>query len=64
MNEDFAKITGFTMDHLVGFLISVGIGFLIGLERQFSKEVNEKKNSLQAYERRCSSNRKKPANNL
>jgi uncharacterized membrane protein (DUF4010 family) len=42
MNEDFAKITGFTMDHLIGFLISVGIGFLIGLERQFTKEVNEK----------------------
>ncbi len=42
MNEDFSKITDFTMDHLIGFLISVGIGFLIGLERQFTKEVNEK----------------------
>src|SRR5687768_3304780 len=42
MDEEFLKLTGFTIDHLVGFFISVGIGFLIGLERQFTKEVNEK----------------------
>lgn len=40
--EDFFNSTGFTIDHLIGFLISVGIGFLIGLERQFTKEVKEK----------------------
>lgn len=42
MEEDFSKVSGFTMEHLIGLLISVGIGFLIGLERQFTKEVNEK----------------------
>ena len=42
MDEEFSKITGFTINHLIGFFISVGIGFLIGLERQFSKQVNEK----------------------
>ena len=42
MNEEFSKLTGFTIDHLIGFFISVGIGFLIGLERQFTKEVKEK----------------------
>jgi uncharacterized membrane protein (DUF4010 family) len=42
MDEELSKLSGFTMDHLIGFLISVGIGFLIGLERQFSKEVKEK----------------------
>jgi len=42
MDEDFLKIPGFTLDHLTGFLISVGIGFLIGLERQFTKEVTDK----------------------
>lgn len=41
MNE-LSKLSGFTMDHLIGFLISVGIGFLIGLEREFSKKVHEK----------------------
>jgi uncharacterized membrane protein (DUF4010 family) len=35
-------LTGFSIDHLIGFFISVGIGFLIGLERQFTKEVHEK----------------------
>src|SRR5215211_4151871 len=42
MKEEFSKLTGFTIDLLIGFAVSVGIGFLIGLERQFSKEVSEK----------------------
>jgi uncharacterized membrane protein (DUF4010 family) len=42
MNEEFSKLTVFTIDVLIGFAVSVGIGFLIGLERQFSKEVREK----------------------
>ena len=42
MDEEFSNLTGFTIDLLIGFAVSVGIGFLIGLERQFSKEVNEK----------------------
>ena len=42
MDEEFSKLTGLTLEHLLGFFISVGIGFLIGLERQFTKEVHEK----------------------
>ena len=42
MNEEFEKMTGFSLDLLIGFGIAVGIGFLIGLERQFSKQVKEK----------------------
>jgi uncharacterized membrane protein (DUF4010 family) len=42
MDEEFSKLTGVTIDNLIGFFISAGIGFLIGLERQFSKEVNHK----------------------
>ncbi len=42
MNEEFEKLTGFPLEVLIGFGISLGIGFLIGLERQFSKEVKEK----------------------
>ncbi len=46
MDENFFKIPGFTIQHLIGFLISTGIGFLIGLERQFTKEVKEKEEQL------------------
>jgi uncharacterized membrane protein (DUF4010 family) len=42
MDEEFSKLSDLTVQHLIRFSISVGIGFLIGLERQFSKEVNEK----------------------
>jgi uncharacterized membrane protein (DUF4010 family) len=46
MDEQFSKLSGVTIDHLIRFAISVGIGFLIGLERQFSKEINEKENQF------------------
>jgi uncharacterized membrane protein (DUF4010 family) len=42
MDEEFEKMTGISLDLLIGFGISVGIGFLIGLEREFSKQVKEK----------------------
>lgn len=42
MKEDFSKISALNSELLIGLLISMGIGFLIGLERQFSKEANEK----------------------
>src|SRR5688572_30976013 len=42
MDEEFSKLSDLTIQHLIRFAISVGIGFLIGLERQFSKEVKEK----------------------
>jgi len=42
MDEEFSKLSGITINHIIRFAISVGIGFLIGLEREFSKEVNEK----------------------
>ncbi len=35
-----------TIDLLIPLLISIGIGFLIGLERQFSKEVKEKEDQF------------------
>ncbi|MEJ6980137.1 MgtC/SapB family protein [Pedobacter sp. P351] len=41
MDEEFSKVTSLTIDQLTGFAISLGIGFLIGMERQFSKEVKE-----------------------
>lgn len=41
MDEEFSKVTSLTIDQLIGFAISLGIGFLIGMERQFSKEVKE-----------------------
>ncbi len=46
MEENFFKIPGFTLQHLIGFLISTGIGLLIGLERQFTKEVKENEEQL------------------
>jgi uncharacterized membrane protein (DUF4010 family) len=42
MDEEFSKLSGITINHIIRFAISVGIGFLIGLEREFSKEVSEK----------------------
>jgi uncharacterized membrane protein (DUF4010 family) len=42
MNEEFLQATGLTIELLIGFAVSVGIGFLIGLERQFSKEATHK----------------------
>jgi uncharacterized membrane protein (DUF4010 family) len=36
-----AKLNDLNMEHLTGLLISIGIGFLIGVERQFSKEARE-----------------------
>ncbi|HEX8334778.1 MAG TPA: MgtC/SapB family protein [Segetibacter sp.] len=41
MDEEFSKLSTFTIELITRFAISVGIGFLIGLERQFSKEVKE-----------------------
>jgi uncharacterized membrane protein (DUF4010 family) len=41
MDEEFSKLSTFTIELIIRFAISVGIGFLIGLERQFSKEVKE-----------------------
>jgi len=35
------KFSDLSIDHLTGLVISIGIGFLIGMERQFSKEVSE-----------------------
>lgn len=40
------KIYDHTLDLLIPLLISIGIGFLIGLERQFSKEVKEKEDQF------------------
>lgn len=37
-----SELTDFNVEHLLGLAISIGIGFLIGMERQFSKEVEEK----------------------
>lgn len=42
MEEEFTRLSGMTTDLLIGFAVSVGIGFLIGLERQFTKEVSNK----------------------
>ncbi|MFA6947126.1 MAG: MgtC/SapB family protein [Pedobacter sp.] len=36
-----SHLSDFNADHLIGLAISIGIGFLIGMERQFSKEVQE-----------------------
>jgi len=40
------ELYGETINQLVPLFISVGIGFLIGLERQFTKEVKEKENQF------------------
>ena len=42
MKEQFSKLSDLSIELIIGLLISIGIGFLIGLERQFSKEVNQK----------------------
>ena len=53
MDEEFEKLTGFPLDLLIGFGISVGIGFLIGLERQFSKQVKEKEEQFAGVRTFC-----------
>ncbi len=42
MENGSLQLTGINMDHLTGLAISIGIGFLMGMERQFSKEVQDK----------------------
>jgi uncharacterized membrane protein (DUF4010 family) len=46
MNEEFFKLTGVTIDLIIGLGISIGIGLLIGLERQFNKVVKENEEQL------------------
>lgn len=41
MNNGPSQLADFNLDHLTGLAISIGIGFLIGMERQFSKEVQQ-----------------------
>lgn len=41
MEIQSTQLTDLSMEHLTGLLISIGIGFLIGIERQFSKEARE-----------------------
>jgi uncharacterized membrane protein (DUF4010 family) len=41
MEIESSQLTDLNMEHLTGLLISIGIGFLIGIERQFSKEARE-----------------------
>ena len=53
MNEGFEKLVGFPLDLLIGFGISVGIGFLIGLERQFSKQVKDKEEQFAGVRTFC-----------
>jgi uncharacterized membrane protein (DUF4010 family) len=53
MNEGFEELTGFPIDLLIGFGISVGIGFLIGLEREFSKQVKEKEEQFAGVRTFC-----------
>lgn len=36
-----SQFSDFNLDHLIGLASSIGIGFLIGMERQFSKEAVE-----------------------
>jgi len=36
-----SQFSDFNIDHLIGLATSIGIGFLIGMERQFSKEAVE-----------------------
>jgi uncharacterized membrane protein (DUF4010 family) len=42
MNEDFTTPSDVTLQLLLKLVISTGIGLLIGLEREFSKQVKEK----------------------
>ena len=46
MNEEFFKITGFNSNLIIGLAISIGIGLLIGLERQFNKVIKENEEQL------------------
>lgn len=41
MEKLHSNLSDFNLDHLIGLAISIGIGFLIGMERQFSKETQE-----------------------
>ncbi len=41
MDESLSTINSSTLNILIGFIVSAGIGFLIGLERQYTKEVQE-----------------------
>ena len=41
MDESLTNVSNPTLQLLVGFIVSAGIGFLIGLERQYTKEVQE-----------------------
>lgn len=41
MDIQSPQLSDFNPDQLIGLAISIGIGFLIGMERQFSKETNE-----------------------
>lgn len=41
MDKLSLNFSDFNQDHLIGLAISIGIGFLIGTERQFSKETIE-----------------------
>ena len=46
MNEEFFKVTGFNSNLIIGLAISIGIGLLIGLERQFNKIIKENEEQL------------------
>ena len=41
MDNVSSHLSDLNTDHLIGLAISIGIGFLIGMERQFSKEAQE-----------------------
>jgi uncharacterized membrane protein (DUF4010 family) len=41
MENETSLFSNFNLDHLIGLITSTGIGFLIGMERQFSKEATE-----------------------
>lgn len=41
MDEQFTTISGTTTEYLIRLAISIGIGFLIGLERSYSQKKNE-----------------------
>ena len=41
MEVETAVLSDLKIEHLIGLLISIGMGFLVGIERQFSKEARE-----------------------
>jgi uncharacterized membrane protein (DUF4010 family) len=43
MDLSSAQFSDLNIDHLIGLTTSIGIGFLIGMERQFSKETLEQR---------------------